>query len=161
MENRQLLLADGKPQEKTIVNESMKNITICKNVYKNLYGSVADCLCQAFNYMDKEQLKEINKDLQQSYFFIDFDYKHDAADQLRPYAHFFNKLERFPGSLEFAVVPQGDIPSFINTSDIILPRDLYDRFKASDAGELVSVQMLASLHMHLGSSLTLSQKIMA
>ena len=110
--------------------------------------------------MDKEQLKEINKELQLSYFFIDFDYKHDAADLLRPYAHFFNKLGRFPGSLEFAVVPQGDIPSFINTSDIISPRDLYDRFKASDARELVSVQMLGSLHMHLGSSLTPSQKIM-
>ena len=74
------------------------------------------------------------------------------------YAHFFNELGRFPGSLEFAIVPQGTIPNFINTSDIILLSDLYNRFKASDARELVSVQMLASLHMYLGGSPCISEK---
>ena len=39
---------------------------------------------------------------------------------------FFNELGRFPGSLKFATVPQGEVPNFINTSYIISPGDLYD-----------------------------------
>ena len=72
-----------------MVNDSIKNITICKNVYKNLYSTVTDFLHQAFNYTDKEQIKKIDKDLQLSYFFIDFNYKHNAQDLPRAYAHFF------------------------------------------------------------------------
>ena len=87
-----------------------------------------------------------------------FYFNYNAQDLLRTYAHLFNELGRFPGSLEFATVPQGPILNFINTSDIILLSDLYNRFKASDARELVSVQMLASLHMYLGGSPSLSQK---
>ena len=52
-EDRQIFLAGSTPQENSIVNNSIKNIMICKNVYNNLHGTVADCLCQAFNYMDK------------------------------------------------------------------------------------------------------------
>ena len=66
--------------------------------------------------MDKEHLKKIDKDLRLSHFFIDFDYKHNAQDLLRAYAHFFNKLGRFPGSLEFATVPQCDTPLTLLTS---------------------------------------------
>ena len=38
--------------------------------------------------------------------------------------------------------------------------DLYDRFRPSDARELVSVQMFTSLHMYLGCSPSLSQRTM-
>ena len=47
--------------------------------------------------MDKEHLKRTDEDLRLNYFFIDFDYKHNAQDSLRAYAHFFNEL----GRLEF------------------------------------------------------------
>ena len=77
-------------------------------------GQQQDCLRQAFNYIDKEQLKKIDKELQLNKFFIDFDYKHNAQDLLRAYPRFFNELGRYPGSLEFAIVPQGEIPNFIH-----------------------------------------------
>ena len=54
-----------------------------------MYGAVADCLREAFNYMDKEQLKKVDKDLKLNYFFTDFDYKHNELDLLRAYAYFF------------------------------------------------------------------------
>ena len=69
----------------------------------------------------------------------------------------FNELGRFPASSKFATVLQGEVPNFINNSDTISPGDLYDRFRASDARELVWVQMLGSLHMYLGGSPSLSQ----
>ena len=91
---------------------------------------------------------------------MDFEYKHNARDLLGAYAHFFNELGRFLGSLEFATVPQGEVPNFINTSDIISPGDLNDRFRAPEARELVLVQILASLHMYLRGSPSLSQRTM-
>ena len=115
-DDEQTFLTEGVPQKNAIVNDSIKNITLCKNAYKNLCNAVADCLRQSFNYIDKEHLKKIDKDLRLSHFFIDFDYKHNAQDLLRAYAHFFNKLGRFPGSLEFATVPQCDTPLTLLTS---------------------------------------------
>ena len=41
-----------------------------------------------------------------------------------------------------------------------MPSDLYNRFRASNVRELVSVQMLTSLHMYLGGSHSLSQRTM-
>ena len=58
-DDEQAFFADGTPQENAIVNDSIQNITFCKNAYKNLYNAVADCLPQSFNYMDKEHLKKM------------------------------------------------------------------------------------------------------
>ena len=55
---------------------------------------MADCLRQVFNYIDKEQLKKIEKDLRLNHCFIDFDYKRSAEDSLRVYSHFFNEISR-------------------------------------------------------------------
>ena len=57
-EEGEIILADGKHKENAIVSDSIRNVTICKDVYKNTYGAVADCLRKAFNYIDKEQLKK-------------------------------------------------------------------------------------------------------
>ena len=75
----EIILADGTTQENAIVTDSIRNVTICKEVYKNMYGAVADCLCKAFNYMDKEQLKN-RKRFTVNFFFIDFDYKNIALE---------------------------------------------------------------------------------
>ena len=51
-----------------------------------MYGAVADCLLEAFNYMGKKTAKKIDKDLQLNYFFFFlltyFDYKHSALTLL-------------------------------------------------------------------------------
>ena len=91
--DEQAFLPDGTPQENAIVNDSIKNIRLCKNAYKNLYNAVADCSHQSFNYMDKRAPKKIDKDLRLNYFFIDFDYKHNAQDLMRAYAHFLMNQE--------------------------------------------------------------------
>ena len=58
-EDEQIFLANGTAQENAKVNNAIKNIAICKNIYKHLYGTLADCLRQAFNYINKDQLKKI------------------------------------------------------------------------------------------------------
>ena len=83
--------------------------------------------------MEKESIDRIEKDLMLNYLFVNFNKINNARDLIKAYAHFFNELGRFPGSLDLAVVPQGDIPNFIQTTDIISPSDLYNKFKSSDA----------------------------
>ena len=56
------------------------------------------------------------------------------------------------------VVPQDDIPNFIQATVIISSSDLYNKFKYSDTRGLVSVKFLASFHMYLGGSLNISKK---
>ena len=60
-DDEQTFLAAGTPLENAIVNHFIKNITLCKNAYKNLYKAVVDCLHYSFSYMDKEHLKKLIK----------------------------------------------------------------------------------------------------
>ena len=129
----EIMLADDTPQENAMISDSIRNVTICKDGYNSIYGAVADCLCKAFNYLEKESIDRIEKDLMLNYLFVNFNKINNARDLIKAYAHFFNELGRFPGSLDLAVVPQGDIPNFIQTTDIISPSDLYNKFKSSDA----------------------------
>ena len=46
-----------------IINDSLQNLTICKELYKTLHNSVADNLREYFNHIPKEKLHD---------FFIDF-----------------------------------------------------------------------------------------
>ena len=92
-----------------------------------------------------------------NYFFIDFNNQQNAYQIIRAYSHFFYELGRFPGNQNLAVVPQGNIPSFINTMDVILPNDLYTKFGATDVRGLVLVQSLTSFNRYLGNSIDISK----
>ena len=86
------MLADGTPQENAIVSDSIRNLTICKDVYSNMYGAVADCLREAFNYMEQEATDRIEKEIRLNYFFINFNNKNNVRDLIKAYAHFINEL---------------------------------------------------------------------
>ena len=46
-------------------------MTICKEVYNNLFNAVADYRRDYFNYIESEKFEETEKDLMLNYFFID------------------------------------------------------------------------------------------
>ena len=48
------------------------------------------------------------------------------------------------------MLPQADIPSFVNSDTSLSPRDLYQNFKATDAKALVSIQVIAALNIYYG-----------
>ena len=85
----EIILADDTPQENAIVSDSIRNVTICKDVYNKMYGAVADCLHEAFSYMEQESIDRIEKNLRLNYFFINFNNKNNARDLIKAYAHFF------------------------------------------------------------------------
>ena len=57
-EEGEIILADSIPKKNAIVSNSIRNVTNCKDIYKTMYGAIADCLREAFNYLDKEQIKK-------------------------------------------------------------------------------------------------------
>ena len=68
---------------------------------------------------------------------------------------FFNG--RFLGSQELIMVPQADIPPFVNTATPLSPIDLYRNFKATDAKALVLIQALAALNIYYGGNRQISK----
>ena len=95
-----------------------------------------------------------------NYFFINFNNRQNAYQIIRGYSHFVYELGCFPGKQNLAVVPQGHIPSFIKSMNIISPNDLNKKFGATDMHGLVSVQFLASFNRYLGSSIDISRYAM-
>ena len=65
------LEAAGRIEEIQIINDCIKNMTICKEVYNNLFNAVADYRRDYFNYIESEKFEETEKDLMLNYFFID------------------------------------------------------------------------------------------
>ena len=60
---------------------------------------------------------------------------------------FFFAFGRFPAINELTVVPTGDVPSFVGSSDVISPSKLYKKFSSGNARGLVCVHFLATLHI--------------
>ena len=76
------------------------------------------------------------------------------------YSHFLYELGHIPANQNLAIVPQGDIPSFINTADNISPNNLFKKFGTTDARRLVLVQPSFSFNRYLGDSINISKDAM-
>ena len=59
------------------------------------------------------------------------------------------------------MVPQAQIPPFIKLQMPLSPIDLQQNFKATDARDLVSLQALAALNIHLGGDKTISKNALS
>ena len=56
------------------------------------------------------------------------------------------------------MLSQADIPDFVKTATLLSPIDLYQKFKATDAKALASIQTIAALNIHLGGDRDISKK---
>ena len=71
--------------------------------------------------------------------------------------NFFFSKGRFPGSQKLIMLPQTEIAKFFKSQTPLLPIDLYQKYKATDAKTLVSIQGLAALNIHLDGDRTISK----
>ena len=55
------------------------------------------------------------------------------------------------------MLPQTEIAKFFKSQTPLLPIDLYQKYKATDAKTLVSIQGLAALNIHLDGDRTISK----
>ena len=84
-----------------------------------------------------------------------------SATALCIFEQLFFKTGRFPGDQHEAIIPAGETPDFVNTSDQISPRELYKRFNSTEAQGLVSVQVLAALNVFMNGDRMTSKDAMS
>ena len=92
---------------------------------------------------------------------IELQSKQNPTEIFRDFGRFFKKIGRLPGINNLAVVPNGVVPPFIKASNILSLFDLYENFSSTEAHELVCVQFLAALNVHLRSEKNISKNVMS
>ena len=69
---------------------------------------------------------------------------------------FYFSKGKLPGSQNLNFILQIDVPDFIKTDMPLSPINLYNKFKATNAKALVSMQGLAALNIYLGGDRNIS-----
>ena len=131
-------------QPRLLMN-SVENITICKKTYNTLFNQIAQNLSFTIKNLPADEMTEINKDLQRENFSANI----ETIDLLDCWCDFFFAKGRFQGSQELIMVPQAEIPKFVRTKTVLSPTDLYQKFEATDAKALVSIQAFAAPDIYL------------
>ena len=71
-----------------IIENSVENHTICKQLYANFYNQIASNLAKAIRNLPPNELDEIDRDLELNYFFIDFYNEKNEEDVMNAYSYF-------------------------------------------------------------------------
>ena len=79
---------------------------------------------------------------------IDLKNEPNKREILQTFDRFFFVFGRFSAINKLTIVPTGNVPTFVQSSDVILPSELYKRFKLGNTKGLVCVQFLAPLNVH-------------
>ena len=148
--------------EVNILSNTRSNFEIVKNLYNELLTSVGINLHEYFMNLDIDKKKKIDTDLTNNNYFT-WD-PHESFIQTRilaTYRDFFYETGRFPGRNTLIHVPMANIPPFINTTDWISPRSLYETYVGRDMQGLTSVQFLAAFNRFLGGDKEISRNAMS
>ena len=155
-------LADETDQtEINILTQTRANFEIVKNLYNELFNSVVINLPDYFRNLGIIEKQRIDTDLRNNIFFV-WDPQENFMQQriLTTYRDFFYEIGRLPGRNTIIPVPRAEIPSFINSNDILSPCDLYEAFVGRDMQGVVRVQFLATFNRFLGGDKEISRNAM-
>ena len=147
--------------EINILSNTRANFEIVKNLYNELFNSVGINLHEYFKNLGIIEKQKIDTDLTNNNFFI-WNPQESLIQQriLTTYRDFYYKTGRFPGRNTLIPIPRAPIPSFIDTNDVLCPRDLYESYVDRDMRGLVSLQFLAAFNRFLGGESSLSRSAM-
>ena len=137
--------------EINILNNTRANFEIVKNLYNELFTSVGINLHEYFRNLGLIERQRIDTDLTNNNY-LTWNPQEDFIQQriLATYRDFFYETGRFPGRNTLISVPRAEIPSFIESQDVLSPRDLYESFVGRDKQGVTSVQFLAAFNRFLG-----------
>ena len=79
---------------------------------------------------------------------------------MNAYSYLYHALGCCLRKLDLVIIPKADTPKFIKKDKIISPNQPYKIFRGTDAKDLVSVQVLPALNIHVGSDIELPRKSM-
>ena len=112
--------------------------------------------------LDIDKKKKIDTDLtNNNYFMWDPHARFIQTRILATYRDFFYETGRFPGRNTLIHVPMANMPLFLNASDWISPRSLYETYVGRDMQGLTSVQFLAAFNRFLGGDKEISRNAMS
>ena len=148
--------------EVNILNDTRSNFEIVKNLYNELFTSVGINLHKYFINLDIDKKQKIDTDLTNNNFFTWDPHEFHIQNRiLTTYRDFYYETGRFPGRNSLVPVPMANMAIFVNSSDWISPRMLYDTYVGRDMQGLVSVQFLAAFNKFLGSDKEISRDAMS
>ena len=134
---------------------------LCKALYNVTYISIASNLHEYLRNIPKIELEKIDEDFRLNAFcFIDFENEYNTKEIIDYFNYFFHVFGRFPSNLDSIKIPQGEIPKFIKTNDVISSVQLYQKFNASDCRDLFSVSFFVALYVFLDGDAKLSKNAM-
>ena len=127
-----------------IINDTVENLKICKNYYADIYTNVSGCFQNYLRSALDVLIKKLQDDLSLN-LYANIDLKNDSYTReiLQAFDRFIFAFGRFPAINELTIIPTADVPSFVKSSDVISPSDLYKRFQSGDTRGLVCVHFLA------------------
>ena len=137
-------LTETDATEINILNNTRANFEIVKNLYNELFASVGINLHEYFRNLGLTERQRIHTDLTNS-----------------TYRDFFYETGRFPGRNTLISVPRAEIPSFIESQDVLSPRDLYESFVGRDMQHVVSVQFSVVFNRFLGGDKEISRNALS
>ena len=149
-------------EELKIINDTVAHLGISKNYYDDIYANISGCFQNYLRSAPDLLIEKIQDDLRLNlYFHIFFKNEPNTREILQTFDRFFFSFDGFPAINKLTIVPIGDVPSFVQLSNVILPSELYKRFKLGNTRGLVYVHFLAALNVHLGSDKMISKSAMS
>ena len=136
-------------EKKKIINDTTENLKICKNYYADIYANVSRCFQNYLRTAPNVLIEKMQDDVRLNLFSnIDLKNEPNTSKILQTFDRCFFAFGRFPAINELIVVATGDVPSFVQSSDVISPPELYKRYNLDDTRGLVCVYFLPALNVH-------------
>ena len=149
-------------EELKIRNDTSENLKICKNYYADIYANVSSCFQNYLRTAPNVLTKKTQDDLRLNLFSnIVLNNEPNTSEILQTFDRFFFAFGRFPAINKLTVVPTSDAPSFVTSSDVISPSELYKSYNLDDTRGLVCIHFLAALNIHLGGDKMISKNAMS
>ena len=97
-----------------VFNNSINNLTICKELYANLYANVGSSFHDYLQHIPEQHLSKTEENLRINiYSFVYVQNQYHTKEVMNTFDRFFDMFGRFPAEKELATIPTGNVPNFV------------------------------------------------
>ena len=134
--------------EKSFLLDTKENVVILKKTYKNLYNKTSKNISRTLMKMPFDFAKKVKDDLMRENF------NESNFLNLDTWVNFYFKQGRFPGNNDLTILPQTDLPEYIDQLSVeVSPVELCKKFGQGDTKCLASFHAIVALFLNYGGNL--------
>ena len=149
-------------EEMKIINDTIDNLAICNDYYSNIYTKIGATFHQYLQKIPAFLIEKMEEDLTLNHcFFINLKNEYNTEEIMYTFNKLSFTLGSFPATNNLAIIPTGGVPSFVKSGEVMSPSELYKTFSSGGRRELVCVQFLAALNIHLDGDKIISKDAMS